>query len=640
MNPRGFGLPVQVSPFSRESRGVPCTFAAPGPQIGRMSISYLDGPRLRRAMLAACRHGQGVKAELNRINVFPVPDGDTGTNLSLTLRSIAERLSQLEERRVDRVAEAVAEAAVLGARGNCGMMLSHFLLGFASGLDGHGRVTTSQFGSAFTAGAAALEGALDDPVEGTILTVIRDSAVAATEAAAPGFAGVMLFVRDRARISLARTPELLPVLEKAHVVDAGAKGFVSLLEGVVDLIANGPDAEGAPEEPASSVDAALSPVALVEFPHERGSYRFCTEGLVEGTGLPSEGQVRTVLREGAEELIVIRTEGMLKVHLHTDEPERAFDYLRTLGTLVAHKAEDMHAQHDAARRSTGTTVRRAVGVVVDSASDLPEAVLKAHGMELVPLQLIEGEKTLRDRLDVTAEEFHRRIREDDALPTTSQPPPGSFVEAFRRASTEAESLVAVLLGGSLSGTLASAEAAAKMVPEAQVHVVDSRGASLLTGLLALRAAELAEAGLTAAEIVEEVGRIRDRSNILFTVRTLRRLIASGRVTRFAGWLGGVLDLKPVLGLDASGVVKAYGKARGAIRVRDLILDAVEREIPRGASRVRFGLVHVGAPELVPPLEAAVRKRFGEVEIMSAPATPVIATHLGVGAWGVAYVVED
>ena len=606
-----------------------------------MSISYLDGPRFKRAVLAACHYGQRVKGELNRINVFPVPDGDTGTNLALTLRSIAERLSGVGDRRIDRVAAAVAEGAVLGARGNCGMMLSHFLLGLSRDLDGTGRVGTERFGGAFWAGAEALENALDDPVEGTIVTVIRDSADEARKAGTPDFAALMRTVQERARVSLARTPELLPVLDEAGVVDAGAKGFVSLLEGVVRLIEGRETAGPAPAVEQGVDPDEPSPVALVDFPHrEGGQYRYCTEGLVEGPDLPSEEVVREILREGAEELIVIRTGQILKVHLHTDEPEKAFDYFRGLGTLVAHKAEDMHAQHDSVRRSHGA-VRRPVGIVTDSASDLPEAVVRAHGIEVVPLQLVEGERSFRDRFDVTAEEFHRRMAAAGPLPTTSQPTPGSFVEAFEAAATESESLVAVVLGSRLSGTFKSAEAAAGLVQDAAVRVVDSGGASLLTGLLALRAAELAESGLDADAIVEEVTRIRRRSNILFTVRTLERLIASGRVSRFAGWLGGFLDLKPVLGLEVDGSVKAYGKARGDLKVRRLILDMVEREIGPAPTQVRFGLVHVGAPELLAPVEEELRRRFGQdVEMMTAPATPVLATHLGIGAWGVAYTVED
>ena len=623
----------------------------------RSRIAYVDGPRLRRAILAACRHGRLSKAELNRINVFPVPDGDTGTNLTLTLDAIASGLSASRERRVDLVAATVARSAVLGARGNCGMMLSHFLLGFAGGLEGRSRVTVPEFASAFMAGARSLDAAVENPVEGTILTVVRDSASsAAEESAGDGagdFADAIARVLTTARESLARTPDLLPVLAEAGVVDAGAMGFVEMVEGVAGLIVGGEawwtaeaSAAAAPvrdPDEAESRDLARpdwSPIAATAHPFEQGSGRYCTEILVEGTDLPGEDVVRAALSEGSQELLVIRSENILKVHLHTDHPREAIDYCGTLGTVAAHKAEDMLAQYEAARGAGREAVRRPVGILVDSGSDLPEAVVRAHGIHIVPLLLIEGEKTLKDRIDVTAEEFHARLEGSETLPTTSQPPPGDFVEAFEQASTEAEVVVGVLLAASLSGTFQSAENAARLVPHLDVRLVDSRAASILIGLLALKAAELAEAGTSPAEIIGEVERIRRQSGILFTVRSLDRLIASGRVSQFAGWLGGVLDLKPVLGMGGDGSIEAFGKARGATRVRKLILDRIASEIPPGARKVRFGIIHVGAPELVDPLREELAARYGDVEMLVAPITPVIATHLGTGAWGIAYMVED
>ena len=201
-------------------------------------------------------------------------------------------------------------------------------------------------------------------------------------------------------------------------------------------------------------------------------------------------------------------------------------------------------------------------------------------------------------------------------------------------------VVPILLAASLSGVFTSAENANRMVPHLDVRLVDSKGASILIGLLALRAAELAEAGMDAEEIIAEVERIRRQSGILFTVRNLDRLIASGRVSQFAGWLGGVLDLKPVLGLGGDGTVKAFGKARGAARAKKLILDTVAAAIPPEAKRVRFGVIHAAAPEMAVQLRDELTERYAGAEILVAPITPVIATHLGPGAWGIAYTVED
>jgi DegV family protein with EDD domain len=285
--------------------------------------------------------------------------------------------------------------------------------------------------------------------------------------------------------------------------------------------------------------------------------------------------------------------------------------------------------------------RRPVSVVTDSACDLSEEIVRAHGIHVAPMTLVEGDRTYRDGIDITATEFHERLRSQAALPTTSQPTPQAFLDTMSLAFEEGEAVVGVLVGSALSGTLTSAEAAASRVREGDVHLIDSRGASLLQGLLVLKAVELAELGRRPAEIAREVQRIRNQSGLLFTVANLDRLIASGRVGRGQALVGRVLDLKPILGLEPDGTVRSFGKAVGAGRARAALLRAVRQAIPASARKVRFGIVHVGAPELAAEIEQELRRAYGaDTEILTAPATPVIATHIGIGAWGVAYMVED
>jgi DegV family protein with EDD domain len=606
-----------------------------------MQIRYLDGPRLRRALLAACEYAQRQRAELNRINVFPVPDGDTGTNLALTLQAVADHLRPAEQQEVSLVAYQAAEGAVLGARGNCGMMLSHFLLGFAEGLASRARVGTTEFGAALVAGSEKLQAALERPVEGTILTVVRDSATAVRTSQATDFVPLVNDMVSAARRSLASTPDLLPVLKKAGVVDAGAKGFVSMLEGVL-LFVRGDITNGA----ATATNGGSPEEAIVrpEYPSAEEHFRFCTEALVRGSALPAQDVIRGALRDVGDSLIVVRAGDVLKVHVHTDEPERVFAYLRGVGKLVTHKAEDMHAQHAAVERAASGHVRlarRPVSVVTDSACDLSEEVIRAHGIHVAPMSLVEGDRTYLDGIDITAEDFHERLRGQGVLPTTSQPSPQAFLDAFARAFEEGEVVVGVMVGSTLSGTLRSAEAAAARMQQGGVHLIDSLGASLLEGLLVLKAVELAELGKSPEEIVAEVRRIRAQSGLLFTVDTLDRLLASGRVGRGQALVGRVLDLKPILGLRADGSVARFGKALGSVRARSVLLRALRRQIPEGARRLRFGIVQVGVPALAAEIADQLRVEYGaDVETLTAPATSVIATHLGIGAWGVAYIVED
>jgi DegV family protein with EDD domain len=573
----------------------------------RMQIGYLDGPRLRRSLIAACDYAQRQRAELNRINVFPVPDGDTGTNLAMTVRAVADHLRRNEARSVSAVAHEAAQGALLGARGNCGMMLSHFLLGFAESVSERDRISAEEFGGALRAGVEKLHASLEDPVEGTILTVMRDTAVAAEVADEADFVPLVSYVVERARDSLARTPEQLAVLKKAGVVDAGAKGFVSMLEGVL-LFVEGVSIAGeavSGNGEASAPDEAGMAAALAEYGETEEQYRFCTEALVRGDDLPSQEDVRSVLRTHGDSLIVIRSGDVLKVHVHTDEPEEVFAYLRGVGSLVTHKAEDMKVQHETIGRAGGhiQLARRPVGI--------------------------------------TATDFHRKLERQETLPTTSQPTAAAMLEAFAAASEEAENVVGVFLSSTLSGTIHAAEAAASRFESAPLRLVDSLGASLLTGLLALKGAELAEAGQPAEEVASELERIRAQSGILFTVRTFDRMIASGRVGRGKAFLGRFLGLKPIMGMTPDGGVVPFGKAFGVHRARTELLRVLRGRIREGARSVRFGVVHVGMPEIVDEVSAALRAEYGEhVEILSAPATPVIATHLGIGAWGIAYMVED
>ena len=170
--------------------------------------------------------------------------------------------------------------------------------------------------------------------------------------------------------------------------------------------------------------------------------------------------------------------------------------------------------------------------------------------------------------------------------------------------------------------------------------MDSRGISLLQGLLVLKAAELAEIGKRPAEIVAELNRIRAQSGIFLTVDTFERLLASGRVEKEQAFFGKLFNLKPILALDIDGKVITKGKVLGRKRVLTKILNLLAEEIGAYPQKIRFGISHVGAPHIIPDVRERLIQIYGDVEILSAPATPVISTHLGTGAWALAYMMED
>jgi fatty acid kinase/fatty acid kinase fatty acid binding subunit len=598
-----------------------------------IAIAYVDGPRLARSVYAAADWVTAGRDEINRLNVFPVPDGDTGTNFSLTLRSVADACRALGDASLGETARTMARGAVLGARGNSGMMLAHFLLGFAESLGDRASATARDIAAAVRRGSDTLYSALDEPREGTILTVAREAAAAAERAAtdSPDISEFMRRMLAEGEQSLARTPELLAVLREAGVVDAGGKGFVRMLEGVVRFI------EGDPILPATPGDSGELdfPAAEVSVAAER-DYQFCTEFMVRGLPLPAANEVRAAMHQFGGSVVVAVVTDILKVHVHTDAPEAVFTYAGRWGNLTFTKADDMRAQH----RALSHPERRPVAIVTDTSADLPDAVLDRHQIALVPLQILFGDAVFHDRVGIRPDEFYRRLSSAKELPTTSQPTPADFVRVFRSALEEADEVVAVLLGSALSGTYQAAQAAIRAAGLSRVTLVDSRAASFSLGLLALRAAELAESGWSAAAIAGELERVRNQSGLLLTVDTYDNLIRSGRVSRGKAWLAGMLDVKPILGLDTGGRVVPVDRVRGSEAVVSRMLALVERRLTPRPLAVRFGVTHVEAPEVAERVRNALIAAYQPRDCFVALATGVLGTHLGAGAWGICWQVED
>jgi DegV family protein with EDD domain len=578
--------------------------------------------------------------ELNRINVFPVPDGDTGTNMCLTLRAVAGALRNLGDGGngggalpLPHVAETMAQASVRGARGNSGMMLSQFLLGFREGIGDRLRINSRELAAAIGIGFERLRASLDEPMEGTILTVARATADEAGRAGAES--DIRLFMRrivTRAEEALARTPELLAVLKVAGVVDAGAKGFVRFLEGVKRLIEEGQIAEGAVDRVVEGSNAA----AQTEVEADR-DYRYCTELMVRSPAgaLPDPAAVRKALRAHGGSIVVLATGDLLKAHVHTDAPEAVFQLASGWGTLESTKADDMRAQHQALQ------ARRPIAFVSDTACDLPDELVLQYDIGLVPMQLIVDDHVYRDRLELTAPEFFKRMRAGlDA--STSQPAPQAFEDAYQDAARAGDHVIAVTVSSGLSGTNANAVAAAKRFDSngARLTVVDSRTASLGEGLLVVRGVELAAAAWQPEAIVRELARVRGQSGGFFTVDNFERLVRSGRIGRGRAWLGTKLNLKPVMSLTIEGKIEPVARARGREGARKRLLELLDQALTPRPKALRLGVVHGDIAEFAETLRAELVARYRPIQCLVTPITPVIAAHAGIGAWGVFYQNED
>lgn len=593
-----------------------------------IAIGYLDGNRLSRAVIAGA-HFVAERAEaLNKINVFPVPDGDTGTNFASTLQKIAAGISRIRQRHLGEMAKSLADQAVGGARGNSGAILAQFFCGFSEGLPDQPRASTGAFGAAVVKAAESAYAAIARPVEGTILTVIRDwaSHVAEHSAGVADFGVLLPESLKVARVSLENTPKQMKALAKAGVVDAGAQGFVYLLEGIVAYFRESARMAPAPTAP-EDIRAAIfdkTPEAIL--------FRYCTEVLLEGDAIDRDALRREVALLG-DSIVMAGGASRLRLHIHTNEPEALFTAAGRYADVAQTKVEDMRAQHES-RFDQNRAAR--VGVVTDSTCDLPETVLEELGVGVVPVRVYFGSENYLDKVTITPSEFYGRFAVTDVAPKTSQPPPADFTQVYENIAAHAGSIVSVHLGAQLSGTYQAAIVGSRPVKRTDIAHVDSGSVSVGLGLVVRAAAEAAQGGKSAAEVGAIARETAARVRLFVAVPTLKHLVRGGRVSATRGFVAKLLGLLPILTITREGKVEAAGKARGYAAakrkmMRLLFAEAGERV---SASR-RFGVAHCDAEDAAEGLAREIRARYPESDVLIAECGPALGAHGGPGALAVA-----
>lgn len=311
-----------------------------------------NGDILRDAIISAANNLANNKKQIDDLNVFPVPDGDTGTNMSMTLANSARELEKLSGATAGKVASVNASALLRGARGNSGVITSLLFRGFAKGIGDAEFATAENISNAFALGVEAAYKAVMKPTEGTILTVSRVASEYAKQALENGEdeIGVFAAAIEGAKTALEETPELLPALKKAGVVDAGGKGFVTILEGMMSVFKDGVIIKSAVTENAEEKEEDSSRNAAGEFETEI-TFTYCTEFIVnraaECEKEPSE--LRAYLETIGDCVVVVDDEEIIKVHVHTDHPGNAIENALTFGQLVHLKIENMRDQHERAK---------------------------------------------------------------------------------------------------------------------------------------------------------------------------------------------------------------------------------------------------------------------------------------------------
>ncbi len=374
-----------------------------------MAVLYLDGKRLKRLILASAKWLLANEKELNDINVYPVPDGDTGTNMGATLKSIVQSISDSDlGDHLPHVANKAANAALMGARGNSGVILSQIFKGFSEGINNKRKLNGLDIAYSLKKAYEKAYSSIADPVEGTILTVVREGVDAAYKKAKKE-ADIILIMEtllSESKRSLENTPNLLPVLKEAGVVDAGAMGFVYLIEGIYMLLKG----HSLPEIDIDSKGMKKKEPALKQDSVINSFYGYCNEFFLHGKKINAEKIKKKLLTLG-DSLVIGEADDLLKIHIHSKAPHKIMEECLKYGILTDIKVENMDKQHAErgetapAGKKKGKTKKETVFIAVALGEGVKK-IFESLGCDYV----IKGGQTMNP----SVEELNSAVEQFDA----------------------------------------------------------------------------------------------------------------------------------------------------------------------------------------------------------------------------------
>ncbi|WP_107995428.1 DAK2 domain-containing protein [Trichococcus paludicola] len=595
-----------------------------------MDISKLDSENLYYSFVSGAQEVIKNKNSLNEINVFPVADGDTGSNLSSTMHAII--LDARISGSVKETMNSIADAALTGARGNSGIIIAQYINGIFLSLMDEETITIPSFAETVKNAVPYAYQAISDPVEGTIITVIREwaDAVYSHKDLSTNFSELFSKSMITANKSLEATTSRLKVLQDSKVVDSGAKGFVYFLQGFATFLRTGKvDLEVSDEPEDLSFNEELI--------HSQGEirHRYCTEALLSADSINLEA-LRAELALYGDSLIVAGNNHKARIHIHANAPEQVFQVLRKKGIILQQKADDMVRQNESAFDRKYDTA-----LITDSIADLPQEMLDRYQVHMLPLNLNFDNTSYLDKVTMTPELFYPLLEEAIEYPKSSQPNPVVVEKYLDTVLSHYDKVIILTVAKEQSGTNSVFQnAVSKKLHEGKkIAVIDSKRNSGAEGLLVMKAAEMIAAKTPFDEIVGAIERLRDRTNIFVSVNNLKYMVRSGRLSKVSGMAAMTINLKPVVSIDAKG--------KGSIAEKAFSEKGNEKKLFRLLEKVnaqekisRYAIVHANNPEKA----EAYRKRsvalLGKEPEYIMNISTIVGMSAGVGTVAISYMCEE
>ena len=532
------------------------------------TLSMTSQVRTQQLYEAFSRGAQEVikqRRELNRINVFPVADGDTGTNMAATMESILTN-SHLYPSSKETM-QSISDAVTLGSRGNSGAIFAQFTIGFTQHFEDE-TISETEFVAALQQAVRFVYKALAVPVEGTMITVIRIWAqeVEFLFNESHDLKSSIQKSQAKAYQALLDTPKLLEVLRVHQVLDSGAKGFFHFIEGFISGLFH--EDLNEMEEVEESNEVVHDETHI----HETLTHRYCTEVVIGNVTLETS-ELRTRLSELGDSILFIQNGKKIKIHVHTQQPATVVAEMRRYGQVLFQKVDDMARQNQALYLRKSDTA-----LLTDSIADLNQEWMDEHQVHILPMTIIFDQSSYLDRLTMNAERFYQEVDQLAEYPSSSQPNEKQLIDKYSDLLKNYQNILHVCVSSQMSGTYnAALSAARKLDPEGQrIAVLDSKVNSGAEGLLVMEAADLIDQNKSLPEIIKQLTDPAKVSKIFVSVSTLKYMVKMGRISPVLGRIAKWINMKPIVTIDENGKGITMDKAFSKKQTEKHIVDHIKK----------------------------------------------------------------
>ena len=589
-------------------------------------VNEMDGRRLYYTFIAGARKVIENQVELNKINVFPVNDGDTGTNLASTIRAVVDSLHPHRSYKI--TADRIAETTLVNARGNSGIIFAQFLYGMSTETGNFKTITIKQFAESIKNSVRYIYEAVANPVEGTMLTVIKDWANYIYDNRNRITDFNQLFISSIVVLnkSLIATKSKLAVLAKANVVDAGAKGFVFFVEGIIDFITS----RNLKELIQIKAEPALFEKIEEAIP-EKVDFRFCTEALIKKSSTDNKA-LRSTLEKYGNSIVVAGSERMRRIHLHTNNPAELFNELRNTGTITFQKADDMIRQSDVVHNR-----KWKIALVTDSTCNLAQDIIDNYQINMLPININFGENHYLDKVTIQPEQFYTLLKENNDYPKSSQVNEKSFTNLYSHLASHYDSIIAIHLSDKLSGTFNSSQKAARAISKEfnkPISVINSKNISGALGLIVLRTAQAIEAGFSHDQVIKMAEKWTNNVRIFISVRTIKYLVRGGRVSAVRGLIARMLNINPIVSIDESGKAIVFDKTFNQKSNMEKVMGYITK-ISQGKTIWNYIVLHANSNEAAQWYSEKMTTLINKKPASVVNISPILAANAGIGASAVA-----